>query len=131
MNTSQCSYTGSISISIYAASQSISANTLTLTFSITPYLYGFPTNSDTQTYIQSIFQLGPLGTSDGYIANIDTASSLVTFEIAYASDISQLGLSLTINIAALSANQMFQYLSTTSFAFQPNQILSYGRLGQY
>lgn len=49
---------------MYAACQSISANTLALTFSITPYLYGFPTNTDTQAYIQSIFKLGPLGASD-------------------------------------------------------------------
>jgi hypothetical protein len=131
VNTSQCSYIGSISISIYAASQSISTNTLTLTFSIRPYLYGFPTNADTQSYIQSIFQLGPLGTSDDYTVNIDTASSLVTFEVHHNSDISQLGLSFTINTAPLSSNLMFQYVPATTYAFQPNKLLTYGRLGQY
>ncbi len=115
---------------MYAASQSISANTLSLTFLITPYLNGFPTNADTQAYIQSIFQLGPLGASDDYTVSIDSASSLVTFEIHHTSDISQLGLTLTINVAALSSNLMFQYLPISTYSFQIDQILPYGRLGQ-
>jgi hypothetical protein len=72
-----------------------------------------------------------LGASDDYTVTIDSVSSLVAFEIHHTSDISQLGLTLTINTAALLSNQMFQYLPVSTYTFQASKILAYGRLGQY
>lgn len=71
--------------------------------------------------------MGPL---DAYNVFIDSASQLITFNIDHKADISNLSMTLLINTAALSSNPMFQYVASTSYSFQPNQILTYGRLGQ-
>lgn len=47
-NKSGCSYTGQVKAEITAASQSLFANQLSLTFTITPYLAGLPKKGASQ-----------------------------------------------------------------------------------
>ena len=66
VNNSQCSYIGSVKVSIVSAIQSIFANNLKLSFQINPYLSGMPTSADSQSYLKSIFTLSPLDTLASY-----------------------------------------------------------------
>ena len=68
---SQCSYNGNVQVSIVAAQQSIFTNTLRLGFKVRPYLFGMPTNSDTQSYLQSIFELSPLNSLAAISISVD------------------------------------------------------------
>lgn len=71
VNTSKCSYTGSISVAIVSAVQSMFSNNLKLGISITPYLHGMPSSADMQSYLKSIFTLSPLNGLATYQITVD------------------------------------------------------------
>lgn len=98
------------------ASQSLFDNTLSLTFSIVPYLYGFPTNSDSQTLLSSVFQLSPYCSMSNCIISVDPQAQTVSFEIDHSTDISASNFTLDIDYAGLSS-LMFQYLASSTHSF--------------
>jgi len=87
-----------------------------LTFSIVPYLYGFPTNSDSQILLSSVFQLSPFCAMSNCIISVDPITQTVSFEIDHSADISASNFALNINFAVLSS-LMFQYLASSTYVF--------------
>ena len=129
---SSCSFIGDFKVSPVTAEKSISANGMTLGFEVNPYLYGFPTGSDNQSYIGSVFRLTPFNTTTTYTITVNPTKQTITFEITHDSDISDTPFNFLIDLSGLkSTSTMFQYLSDTyNYAYTFDSIVSLGGLGE-
>lgn len=83
VNTSTCSYVGTISISVAEAKQSIVSNTIQLTFNVSPYLSGMPTSLDPESYLKSVFMLNSTHSLGSITASVDESQGTITFSINY------------------------------------------------
>jgi hypothetical protein len=102
-----------------------------LSFKITPYLYGFPTNADTQSYIQSVFYLSGLNNITEQSVSVDTSKGFVTFCMKHNDSITT-DCTLTVDFTPLSAVPMFQSLTTNYVQLYPNNnFTSIGQAGYY
>lgn len=132
VRTSNCSYIGPTIISLAKVSQSLYSNSLMLEFQVEPYLFGLPNGTETQAYLQSIYQLAPLDQQAYYSISVSPSYQTVAFYISYPTDISNRSMTLTINYASLaSSNVMFQNMTNQSLSLQMNSIVASGRLGKF
>lgn len=113
-SASKCHYTGTVTISVAEARQSIFSNTLTLGFFVKPYLLGMPTNADPQAYLQSIFELSPLNTIAAYTISVDPVLETVTFDISHTADINSVVATFLVKFTVLATDPMFQSLPDQS-----------------
>ena len=88
-----------------------------------------PTNSNSQTYLKSIFELSPLNTIASYTISVDPVLETVTFTISHDIDISTVIATFLVKFSALSSDPMFQSLTDQSLTINIGQVVSNGRLG--
>jgi hypothetical protein len=79
-----------------------------------------PTNADSQTYLQQVFELSPLNTIAPYTISVDPVLETVTFTIPHDIDISQIVITFLVKFSSLSTDPMFQSLTDQSLTVKIN-----------
>jgi hypothetical protein len=95
---------------------------------VEPYLFGLPNGNESQSTLQSIFQLAPLDQLTVYTISTNPSDGTVAFDIDYDIDISAVPLIFTINYPS---TVMFQSMTAQSLAFLMNSTVAPGRLGAF